>query len=288
MDIEKFYEFAMEFLVQYGLQILGGVIILLVGLRLAAIVGKKTVVLAERKGIDTTFARFAGNAVKLALVALVIVITLASFGVTIAPLVAIVGAGTFGIALAVQGPLSNYGAGLVIILTRPYVVGNTIRVLGWHGVVEEITLAATTLRGEDRELISIPNKRVLGEVLVNSDEVRMAEARLYVRQDQDFARAVEAVRLAVVPLSARDAEAVDVGITGFFYGGAMIGIRAPVESLRFYETAYAINAAAFEALREAGIELAAPPAAALVSAALGEPPLSGPEPPSPADPILPR
>ena len=79
--------------------------------------------------------------VKILLLVIVVIITLSNFGIDIAPLVALGGAAAFGISFAVQGPMANYGAGLVIILTRPFLVGDTVLVQGVSGVVDEVTLA---------------------------------------------------------------------------------------------------------------------------------------------------
>ncbi|MBM3505727.1 MAG: mechanosensitive ion channel [Alphaproteobacteria bacterium] len=68
-----------------------------------------------------------------------------------------------------QGPLFNFGAGLSLILTRPFAVGNIITVNKVSGVVEEIRLGATILTGEDGERITVPNKDIVGHTIVNSE-----------------------------------------------------------------------------------------------------------------------
>ncbi|MFB3103118.1 MAG: hypothetical protein ACE1ZV_07610, partial [Alphaproteobacteria bacterium] len=83
--------------------------------------------LCEHKKIDITLSRLFGNSAKILIVVIVVIITLSNFGIDIAPLVALAGASAFGLSFALAGPLSNYGAGLVIILTRPFVVGDTIK-----------------------------------------------------------------------------------------------------------------------------------------------------------------
>ena len=118
----------------------------------------RTATFAEARNLDQTLARFFSNVVKVVLIGFVAVITLGNFGVAIAPLIALAGASAFGATLALQGPLSNYAAGLIIILTRPFVVGNTIAVSEVSRVVEDIKLPATTLIGEDGEFITVPNK----------------------------------------------------------------------------------------------------------------------------------
>lgn len=93
-----------------------------------------------------------------------------------------------------QGPVSNYGAGLVIILTRMYKVGDTITVVGHSGVVTEITLALTRLIAEDGENIVIPNKQIAGEVHINSHANRVVEGSVGVAYDDDPVQAIEVIR----------------------------------------------------------------------------------------------
>ena len=169
-----------EFAVQYGFQILGALVVLLIGLKVASFAGRKVTTLCETKNIDVTLSRFIGNVVKIILVVMVVIVTLGNFGISIAPFIALAGASAFGATLAIQGPLSNYGAGLSIILARPFVVGNTINVQGVSGVVHEITLAQTVLVGEDGEKISIPNKEVVGQVIVNSREKRVVQTKIQI------------------------------------------------------------------------------------------------------------
>jgi small conductance mechanosensitive channel len=174
----------------------------------------------------------------------------------VAPLIALAGAMAFGATFAIQGPLSNYGAGLSIIVSRPFVVGNTIAVQDVSGVVEEITLAHTVLIGEDGERITVPNRHIVGEVIVNSNEQRMAQTEIVVAGDSDVARAADALTeaLGAFPDVGQDPAPL-VGVHDFAYGGIVLGLRFWVPSTRYYQTRYAVNRAALEALRAGGIEL---------------------------------
>jgi small conductance mechanosensitive channel len=217
-----------------------------------------------RRQLDVTLARFFANVAKVLLIGLVIVITLAHFGVTIAPIIALAGASAFGVTLAIQGPLSNYGAGLAIILTRPFVVGNTIRVRGVEGVVDDIGLGATVLLGEDGERITIPNKEIVGAILVNSQGFRIVETRLFLDAEQDVARAIEETRSAIAAAGIDPvAPAPQVGVEDFEVGGVVLGARYWVPSLHYFQRRYAINGAILRALDRAGIHLRTPPGAAV-------------------------
>jgi small conductance mechanosensitive channel len=245
-----------DFIVKYGFQILGALIVLVIGLKIAGWLGRKAEGMALGKDIDVTLSKFLGNVVKVLLVVMVIIITLGNFGITIAPLIALAGASAFGATMAIQGPLSNYGAGLAIILGRPFVVGNTITVRKVSGVVDEIALAATTLLGEDGERITIPNKQIVGEILVNSDEHRAIETRLCIAEDQNPNRAIDIVREALgeFPELAEGAPP-QVGVHDFTYGGVIIGARYWVPSMKYFNTRYRVNEAVLRALANSGITL---------------------------------
>ena len=252
----KLFDIVIEFAVAYGFQILGAIVVLLIGLKVASWCARKTTSLAEAKGVDVTLSRFIGNAVRLVVVVAVVIVTLGNFGVAIAPLIALVGASAFGVTLAIQGPLSNYGAGLAIILTRPFIVGDTITVQGASGVVEEISLGATILIGEDGERILVPNRQIVGEIIINSEGRRVVQTKVCVAYDADITRATELLRRALDSFTdLRGDPAPQIGIHDFAYGGIILGLRFWVPSQRYFEMRYDVNRAAYAALEEGGIAL---------------------------------
>jgi small conductance mechanosensitive channel len=247
---------ASEFAIAYGLQMIGALVILLIGLKVAGFLGRRVTRLCEIRKLDITLARFAGNMVKILLVVIVVIITLSNFGIDIAPLVALGGAAAFGISFAVQGPMANYGAGLVIILTRPFLVGDTVLVQGVSGVVDEVTLAHTVLIGEDLEKITIPNRKIVGEILINSDAHRIVESQIVIAADSDPDQAIAAIVAALENVAELTEEgSPQVGIHDFSFGGIILGLRYWVPSSRYYQTRYALNQAAHAALKDAGIKL---------------------------------
>lgn len=254
--VSKWVDVVVNFLVAYGFQILGALLVLVIGLKIAGWTGAKTTRLISKRNIDVTLARFAGNLTKIVIVALVIVVTLGNFGITIAPLIAIAGASAFGATVAIQGPLSNYGAGLSIILSRPFTVGDTIAIRDVSGVVEEVKLAATTLIGEDGEKITVPNKEIVGRVIVNSSKRRIVEEKIAIAEDADAVAAVELIRKAVdgIPEIAAVAPS-QIGIHEFTYGGVVVGIRFWVPSRTYFQLRYRANEAVLTALKGAGVKL---------------------------------
>jgi small conductance mechanosensitive channel len=254
--VQKFIDTLMQFAVNYGFQALGALFFLFVGLKIANWAGRKTQGFAVSKRVDAALAKFLGNVLRIVLLVFVAIITLGNFGISIAPLIALAGASAFGATMAIQGPLSNYGAGLSIILSRPFAVGDTINVKGVSGVVEDITLAATVLIGEDGEKITVPNKEIVGQVIVNSRANRIVELVLAIDQSADLARAIDAVTRALAGVAGIQGEpAPQVGAHDFLPGGVALGVRFWVPSARYFATRFAANAAILAALKGSGITL---------------------------------
>ena len=125
------------------------------------------------------------------------ILALANLGVDLLPLIAglsVVGA---GIALATQGVLSNAVAGLTIIFTKPYRVGDFIAVAGVEGRVEEISIFNTTLVHTDRSRVIVPNRKIVGEILHNYGKIRQTRVSLAVAFEADLVGALRTVSEAV-------------------------------------------------------------------------------------------
>lgn len=255
--VTKLIDTVVEFGVAYGFQVFGALVILVIGVMVSGWAGRKVTAISLSKNVDETLSKFFGSIVKLLGVVFVIIITLGNFGVSIAPLIALAGASAFGLTLALQGPLSNYGAGLSIMITRPFVVGNTITVKKFSGVVDEVKLAATVLVGEDGEKITIPNKEIVGEVIINSEAKRVVETRIVISDPTAADMAIQVLQGSIKKLDVVDDEPTpQIGIHDFTYGGVVIGMRFWVPSLQYYQSRYSINRTLLGDLNDAGISLA--------------------------------
>lgn len=256
--VSKFIDTLIQFAVTYGFQVLGAVVFLAIGLKLSVWAGQRLSALMIGRKVDPSLARFLGTIAKVVMIGFVVIITLGNFGISIAPLIALAGASAFGATVALQGPLSNYGAGLSIILGRPFVVGNTITVKNVSGIVEQVTLASTVLVGEDGERIQVPNKEIVGQVIVNSRENRIVELTIPVGFGENVERAVAVLREVLVGFpNVATAPSPQVGIHDFVHGGVLLGVRFWVPSRHYFQTRYAANDAFLKALRANGIALLA-------------------------------
>lgn len=254
--VQTLIDTLLEFAVAYGFQIVGALVFLLIGLKIASVIGSYVTKLAIKKNVDQTLAGFIGAIVKLLTVGMLVIITLGNFGISIGPLIALAGASAFGLTLALQGPLSNFGAGLGIILTRPFLIGNTITVGNSSGVVETIALGVTILVGEDGERITIPNKEIVGRVLVNSQDQRVVQTRVAVAGINNADHTVSAVRKALESIEDINVAAKpQVGVHDFTYGGYVLGVRFWVPSAKYFQMRYVVNKAILDALNDASVPL---------------------------------
>jgi small conductance mechanosensitive channel len=257
--VQQIYTMVAEFLVQYSFQVVGAIFILIAGFIVARWVSKLVVRVGERRDIDVTLRLFLASIARLLVLMFFIVIALSNFGITVTPFVAAIGAMAFGLSLAVQGPVSNYGAGVAIIIGRPFTVGNTITLKEFTGVVEEVKLAATVLVTEDGERITIPNKFIMGEVLTNSFEHKVVEVVIGIDYASDLEQAIAILRRALAEVDGVTQEPrPQIGIQGFGDSSIDIGLRFWVPTERYYETQYAANMAAWKALAAGGIQIPFP------------------------------
>jgi len=125
---------------------------------------------------------------------LFVIMALQNLGIELLPLIAGLGVAGAGIALATQGVLGNVIAGLTIIFTKPYRVGEYIAIVGVEGTVDTISLFSTVLAHTDRSRIIVPNRKVVGEILHNYGRIRQAVLQVGVSYDTDLPAALTTIR----------------------------------------------------------------------------------------------
>ncbi len=259
MELQKLKDTAVEYLVKYGFQVLGGLVILAIGFWVAGWVSNLVLGLLKKKKMDITLAKFLAMAVRGVIMAFVILMAIEKFGVTISPLIATASALIFGASFAIQAPLSNYAAGLTVILTHPFTVGDTISVKEVHGVVEEVKLPCTILINGDGERITIPNKDVVGEILFNSKENKLVERSIGISYADDPVKAVKIVAdtLAALPKVTKTPPP-QVGVDNFGDSAISIGMRYWVPTKDYFPSLYEANLRVYQALTGAGVTIPFP------------------------------
>ena len=155
-----------SFVLSYGPKVLIAGLIFFLGKWLAAFCSDYIQKIFIGPKVNKTFSLFIRNAIYYVLLALVIITALDQLGIRTTTFLAIIGAAGLAIALALQGSLTNLAAGVVIIFTQPFQVGEHIEVLGLSGVVDEIQIFNTILKTKDNKKIIIPNIKITAEAIM--------------------------------------------------------------------------------------------------------------------------
>ncbi|THJ38814.1 MULTISPECIES: mechanosensitive ion channel domain-containing protein [Aeromonas] len=154
-------------LIEYGVNIAAALLTLLVGYIAANLISGGVVKVMQARKLDTTVTHFVGSILKYAILVFVVIAALGRVGVQTASFVAIIGAAGLAIGLALQGSLSNFAAGFLLIIFRPIKAGEFIEVAGTAGVVQSVQLFTTALTSGDNKMVVVPNSAILNGTIVN-------------------------------------------------------------------------------------------------------------------------
>ncbi len=165
--VQKGLDTLIPLITAYGLQILGAILILIFG-RFAAAFGKRIVRRMLTKGEqDPALVNFVGNMASVLIMAFAVIAALAKFGIQTTSFVAVLGAAGLAVGLALQGSLSNFAAGVLLLVFRPFKIGDLVEVGGTLGSVVDIGIFVTTIKSPDNKKVILPNSLVTGGVITN-------------------------------------------------------------------------------------------------------------------------
>ena len=174
--------------VDFGINVITAIVIFFVGKWIVALVIKGLMKAMQKGDIDTTLRRFIGNLARMLLMLFVIIAAINALGVQTASLIALLGAAGLAVGLALQGSLSNFAAGVLIVLFRPYKVGDWIEGGGVSGAVEEVQILTTVLKTGDNKRVIIPNSQIMGTTITNysANETRRVDLVVGVSYSDDL------------------------------------------------------------------------------------------------------
>ncbi|HQB39809.1 MAG TPA: mechanosensitive ion channel family protein [Deltaproteobacteria bacterium] len=176
--------------IEFGPRLLAATLIMVIGHYVGRWIGRMLDKLLKRLDLDITIRQLLLRMTRGLILMLFLIMALQNLGVDLLPLIAGLGVAGAGIALAMQGVLSNLAAGLTIIFTRPYRVNEYISIAREEGMVESISLFSTTLSHLDLSRVVIPNRKIAGEILHNYGEIRQLGLSVKVAYDTDLGQAL--------------------------------------------------------------------------------------------------
>jgi len=257
--MEEIQRTIFKFLTEYGFQIIGAIIILAAGAMMARWLGRMSDQWFIKKQIEPPIRMLANRVIYLVVFGLSVVLALEKCGVPIAPMVAGIGVAGVGIGLALQHVLSNLVAGLTIIFTKPFRVGEYVELVGVSGQVTSVQLFTTTLIHTDASRVVIPNRKIVGEILHNYGTARQLDIAVGVGYGTNIKQALTLVRelLANNPRVLKKPEPV-VGVSLLADFSVTIAVKPWVSVSDFVAAGAEINEAVLEQFRSKGIEMPFP------------------------------
>lgn len=249
----------MDYVIRYGFQVLGAAIVFAAGMLVARWVGRLTQQWLDRQDMEPPVRMLLVKAVQIVILLFTAMAALGQLGVQIAPLLAGIGVAGLGVGLALQGVLSNVVAGLSIIFTKPYRVGEHISILGVQGDVIAIGIFSTTLLHPDRSRVVIPNRKIVGEILHNFGTIRQLDMQVGVAYRTNVTEVLALVReiLAQNPGVLTDPAPL-VGISELGDSSITISIKPWTSVVNFTRVQGELNQTIIERFRTAHIEIPFP------------------------------
>ncbi len=194
-NVEAMMEAGVTLLSTYGLRVIGAIVLLIVGRMVAGFIRRAVRKGLERAEMDATLVPFLSKGIYYLVLAVVVIAVLQLFGVQTTSLVAVLGAAGLAVGLALQGTLSNFAAGVMLLIFRPFKVGDFVDAAGTAGSVEEIGIFSTTLKSPDNVKIVVPNSQVYGQTIKNFNgfETRRVDMVMGISYDDDIQRALDTI-----------------------------------------------------------------------------------------------
>lgn len=177
-----------ELLVHYAVNVVAAIFILIVGLIVARILSGAVSRVMKLRGIDLTVSDFLAAMVRYAVIAFTLVAVLGRIGVQTTSVIAVIGAAGLAVGLALQGSLSNFAAGVLLVIFRPFRAGEYVDLGGVAGTVTQVQIFSTTLRTVDDKVIVVPNGKIIAGNIINTSREpnRRTEIIVGVAYDADI------------------------------------------------------------------------------------------------------
>lgn len=247
------------YFVGHAVQILTAIVIMGIGLLIARWIGNVMRGWLTKKAFDEPVRSLIVRVIKLLIIAFIGIIALGQMGVQITPLIAGIGVVGVGASLAMQGILGNLVAGLTIIFTKPFTIGEYIELLGVYGQVTDIALFSTTLLHPDNSNVIVPNRKIVGEILHNYGKIRQLDLTVGIAYGTDLALA----RTTVVNILQQNPRVLKepapiVGIAALGDSFITLSIKPWVSVEDFVIAQAEIYQAVLESFRENQIEIPGP------------------------------
>ncbi|ELV8626054.1 small-conductance mechanosensitive channel MscS [Vibrio cidicii] len=250
-----------DLFIQYGVNIISAIIILFIGNMIVKAVANSVAKVLESKQMDKAVVQFIHGLVRYLLFVIVLIAALGRLGVQTASVVAVIGAAGLAIGLALQGSLSNFAAGVLIVAFRPFKSGDYVEVGGVAGSVEAIQIFQTVLKTPDNKMVVVPNSSVIGGPITNYSrhETRRVDMVIGVSYKSDLKKTKQVLRetLEKDPRILKDPD-ITIGVHALADSSVNFVVRPWVKTSDYWPVYFDNMQAIKEALDANGIEIPFP------------------------------
>lgn len=197
--VQTAIETASGLVIEYGLSVIGALVLFVVGRIVAGWVRSRLAAGLTRAGTDASLVPFFSSMAYYVIIAVVVVAVLNLFGIETTSLIAVFGAAGLAVGLAMQGTLSNFASGVMLLIFRPIRVGDWVEVAGQSGSVQEISIFSTVMHTGDNIRIIIPNSQIYGDIVRNYswNDTRRIDMTMGIGYGDDIGQAIEIIERVV-------------------------------------------------------------------------------------------
>jgi small conductance mechanosensitive channel len=195
----EWVEIGMGVLTTWGLKVVGALAVLIIGSIVARVIRRGVRKGLQKRSVDPTLVPFVAGLIYYLIMAFVVISVLGLFGVQTGSIIAVLGAAAFAIGLALQGTLSNFSAGVMLLLFRPFKVGDYVDVGGTAGSVQAVGIFTTTMNTPDNVRIIVPNGAVFGSTIKNyaANDTRRNDMVVGISYSDDIGKAIEVINRVI-------------------------------------------------------------------------------------------
>lgn len=172
----------------FGISLITAIVIFYLGRMIVRLITKGLRKVMDAQEVDPTLVSFVSNLVNMILLTVVVIAAIGALGVQTTSFIAILGAAGLAVGLALQGSLSNFASGVLIIIFRPYKVGDWVEAAGVSGAVQEVQILTTVLKTGDNKQVILPNSQIMGSIITNysANDTRRVDLVVGVSYDDDL------------------------------------------------------------------------------------------------------
>jgi small conductance mechanosensitive channel len=258
MDLDKFYDKAIDWIITVGPRILVAIVVLFIGLWIIKMIKRSTRGHLKKKAISSTLAPFLQSLIITALYVLLILLLMQILGIQMTLFAAIIGGVTVAAGLALSGTMQNFASGILILLLKPFRTGDNIITQGQEGTVSSIQIFYTIITTFDNKTVIVPNSKLSNEIIINTS--REGKRRMDVELKLNYGIDIEKVKQIIEGLVRDDKDILTdpeprVGVSALEADGYKVMVNAWVKPHGFQDEKLSLQEKIIEKIKAAGIKL---------------------------------